>query len=108
MAVINVAWKNNDFLFLPVQAGIKVMLIGTSMEVLAKEHLSKIVAAVEPLAGKGIASAPTLADDIQHKKIIEKGVPEGAIPGILGRKDSLIEQNNVLRNVYDKRGEIVR
>lgn len=85
------------------------MLIGSSREEIAKEEINKIVAAVQPLAVKGATHATSLlSNEKEHQKIIEKGIPEGAVPGMLGRKAFLSEQSNVVRNVYDKRGEIVR
>jgi len=92
-----------------LKAGTKVMLIGTSKMDIQKEQLNQIVASVRPAGGSKPASATEVVQSAtDHKKIIEKGVPEGAVPGIPGQKSMLAEQGNVVKNIYDKRGDLVR
>jgi len=91
-----------------LKAGLKVMLIGTSKVDIQKEQLNSVIASVTPTLPNKPHSPLELSSAAEHKKIIDKGAPEGALPGITGRTAHLAEIGNVVKCVYDKKGEVVR
>jgi len=89
---------------LGIQNGIKMMLVGTSIS----EVLSVAAPTPSPTESKKEEQAVSepLSEKLPHKKIVEKGPPDGAEPGKRGRNESLPEAP--LNNIYNNIGVKVR
>ncbi|KAI8474729.1 MAG: hypothetical protein J3K34DRAFT_407154 [Monoraphidium minutum] len=94
---------------LGVKDGAKVLLIGSREE--------DVAAAAKPQAAPGAAAAAwdappekeePLAQQTQHKKVLEKGRPEDGLPGIAGRQVPLAEGQNVIPGLLNSQGSKVR
>jgi len=74
---------------LGITAGSKVLVIGSKLNDILS--MSKPVYASEPKAGKEGSTGDTQnwCSLPRHQKIVEKGVPDDAMPGILDVKDPL-------------------
>jgi Ubiquitin family len=88
-----------------IAEGVKVMVIGSSIQAVMK-------ATTVPAAGAGAGAGAGFDDDAgeekgsiqeetKHRKVLEKGVPEGVTPGIAGAHESLPDSSiqGVLNNI---------
>eukprot|EP01114_Cavostelium_apophysatum_P012030 TRINITY_DN2670_c0_g1_i2.p1 TRINITY_DN2670_c0_g1~~TRINITY_DN2670_c0_g1_i2.p1 ORF type:complete len:185 (-),score=28.17 TRINITY_DN2670_c0_g1_i2:2-556(-) len=89
---------------LNIKDGVKVMLVGSSInDVMSAAAVAPVAEAAKT---EEESTTESLSDQTQHKKIIDKGVPEGAEPGKKGRNDPLPQ--TPLANIYNNLGTKVR
>jgi len=90
---------------LGVKDGVKIMLVGSSIEDVMSTATAPPPTEVKEEKSEEVSKEP-LCEQTQHKKIVEKGLPEGAEPGIKGRNDSL--PSTPLHDIYNNVGVKVR
>jgi len=82
--------------------GAKLMLIGSTMTQVMEVNAPPQVIAKEEEAPK----QEPLSDQKKHKTILEKGLPDNAYPGLLGKHEKL--PSTPLCGIYNNRGTPVR
>lgn len=90
-----------------VKKGLRVMLVGS--------RLQDILAAAAPSSSPGLAwESPVVTQEdplhtqTQHKKILDKGIPEGSMSGIAGRQIQLKDDENMIPGLLNSQGNKVR
>eukprot|EP00027_Filamoeba_sp_ATCC50430_P006244 CAMPEP_0168558700 /NCGR_PEP_ID=MMETSP0413-20121227/10115_1 /TAXON_ID=136452 /ORGANISM="Filamoeba nolandi, Strain NC-AS-23-1" /LENGTH=253 /DNA_ID=CAMNT_0008589849 /DNA_START=19 /DNA_END=780 /DNA_ORIENTATION=+ len=91
---------------LGIKDGTKIMLIGSTLN-----EIMSAAAAPPPQTGETSkveddTPQESLSEQLPHKKIIDKGIPEGAEPGKKGRHEQL--PSTPLQNIYNNIGVKVR
>eukprot|EP01118_Nematostelium_gracile_P004492 TRINITY_DN1525_c0_g1_i1.p1 TRINITY_DN1525_c0_g1~~TRINITY_DN1525_c0_g1_i1.p1 ORF type:complete len:268 (+),score=60.14 TRINITY_DN1525_c0_g1_i1:68-805(+) len=90
---------------LGLKEGTKVMLIGSTIS-----EVMSAASAVPVVEEKGKFEEDTpsepLSEQLPHKKIIDKGIPDGAEPGKKGKQESL--PSVPLHDIYNNTGQKVR
>lgn len=90
-----------------VKKGLRVMLIGSRPQ--------EILSAAAPTTTPGLAwdTPPNIQEDpvqtqTQHKKVLDKGMPDGVMPGIAGRQVQLKDDDNMIPGLLNGQGNKVR
>eukprot|EP01088_Endostelium_zonatum_P014306 TRINITY_DN308_c0_g1_i1.p1 TRINITY_DN308_c0_g1~~TRINITY_DN308_c0_g1_i1.p1 ORF type:complete len:257 (+),score=68.81 TRINITY_DN308_c0_g1_i1:32-802(+) len=90
---------------LGVKPGSKMMLIGSTMKDVIEVNMAPDPAKLAAAEAEKKKEEP-LSDQTKHKKIIDKGVPENAGPGLKGRNEPL--PKTPLQGILNTRGTSVR
>jgi len=91
---------------LGVKDGAKLMLIGSTINEVMAASAAPIAASVAETKFEDAAPLESLSEQLPHKKIVDKGVPEGAEPGKKGKQESL--PTTPLHSIYNNIGQKVR
>lgn len=98
-----------------LKKGTKILLIGCSTEearevndrTLAKKAATEMSKADESRAANAARGLPeNFQDELPHKKIIEAGVPEKALPGVANRHDPLPKES--ITGIVNSKGDAMR
>eukprot|EP01119_Soliformovum_irregulare_P003919 TRINITY_DN1495_c0_g1_i1.p1 TRINITY_DN1495_c0_g1~~TRINITY_DN1495_c0_g1_i1.p1 ORF type:complete len:177 (+),score=41.52 TRINITY_DN1495_c0_g1_i1:269-799(+) len=87
-----------------IKDGTKIMLIGSTLTEVMQAATNTVTP--EETKAEEESSREWLSTKLPHKKIIDKGVPEGAEPGKRGRHEAL--PTIPLQNIYNNTGIKVR
>lgn len=91
-----------------IRKGLRVMLIGSRPQ----DILAAAVPATNPNltwdASVTEAKEDPVQTQTQHKKVLDKGMPEGGMPGISGRQVQLQDNENMIPGLLNGQGAKVR
>eukprot|EP00197_Chlamydomonas_leiostraca_P001532 CAMPEP_0202887988 /NCGR_PEP_ID=MMETSP1391-20130828/42962_1 /ASSEMBLY_ACC=CAM_ASM_000867 /TAXON_ID=1034604 /ORGANISM="Chlamydomonas leiostraca, Strain SAG 11-49" /LENGTH=262 /DNA_ID=CAMNT_0049571291 /DNA_START=2367 /DNA_END=3155 /DNA_ORIENTATION=- len=89
--------------------GTKLMLIGTpAPEVAATQKLAEVSAITPMEEDSKQSSEENLCKQTQHQKVLAKGKPEDALPGLKGRQVPLADEVKIIPGLLNSQGTKVR
>jgi len=91
---------------LALKDGTKIMLIGSTINEVMSASAAPTPTSIQESKSEEATSTESLSEQLPHKKIIDKGIPEGAEPGKKGRNDNL--PSTPLHSIYNNTGQKVR
>jgi len=91
---------------LGIKDGTKMMLIGSTINEVMSASVAPVVASSTDAKNEETRTTESLSEQLPHKKIIDKGIPEGAEPGKKGKHENL--PPTPLHSIYNNTGQKVR
>jgi len=90
-----------------IKNGAKVMLVGSSPKDLL-QVAAPPTSDAKDLKWENQVKEEPISQQTKHKKVLEKGIPEGALPGIKGRQVELPENQHCIPGLLNALGNKVR
>jgi len=91
---------------LGIKDGLKIMLIGSTISEVMSASSAPVATNSTQETKTEETTTESLSEQLPHKKMIDKGVPEGAEPGKKGKHESL--PSTPLHSIYNNTGQKVR
>lgn len=91
-----------------IKDGVKVLLVGSSPKDLLAVATPPTASDTRDLNWESQEKEEALSQQTKHKKVLDKGIPEGALPGIKGRQVQLPDSQQCIPGLLNALGNKVR